>query len=212
MQLMNERQRFPFAISCGVTAMIIGIAVLTTHFVDPAPALANKTYWYLSRSAAFTSYALLSLTVLLGVSSSSAIWDKLNMRKLMTQMHQYVSLLVFPFLFFHLWGLYMDKSVPFGISNLLVPFTASYRAISTGLGVLTLYAWILLIISSYFREKIGVKAWRMIHMLSFPMFIAVTLHGLLTGTDSSKLWAKLIYLVPTVVFVIFLSIRMRKNK
>lgn len=212
MQLMNERQRFPFAVACVVAAIVIGIAFLTTHFVDPAPAVANKTYWYLERSAGFTSYGLLSITVLLGVSSSSSFWDKWTMRKLMTQMHQYAALLVFPFLFFHLWGLYMDKSISFRITQLLVPFTSSYRAMPTGLGVLTLYAWLLLIISSYFREKIGLKTWRTIHILSFPMFIAVTFHGFLSGTDSSKHWAILVYLIPTVLFVIFLLMRLRKSR
>ena len=212
MQLMNERQRFPFVVVCIVAAIVIGIAFLTTHFVDPAPAVANKTYWYLERSAGFTSYGLLSLAVLLGASSSSAFWDKWNMRKLMTQMHQYASLLVLPFLFFHLWGLHMDKSIPFHIPQLLIPFISSYRAIPTGLGVLTLYAWALLIISSYFREKIGLNTWRTIHFLSFPMFIAVTFHGLLSGTDSSKHWATLVYAIPSGLFVIFLAMRMRKRK
>jgi sulfoxide reductase heme-binding subunit YedZ len=212
MQLINERQYFPFSITCIAAAIVVGIAYLTTHFVDPAPALANKTYWYLERSAGFTAYGLLSIAVLLGISSSSSFWDKWKLRKLMTLMHQYASLLVFPFLFFHLWGLYMDKTVPFRITQLLIPFMSNYRTIPTALGVLTLYAWILLIVSSYFREKIGVKTWRTLHILSFPMFIAVTLHGLLSGTDSSRQWARLVYLIPTILFVVFLSMRIRKNK
>lgn len=212
MQLINERQRFPLVAACIVTALIIGVAFLTTHFVDPAPALANKTYWYIERSAGFTSYGLLSLAVLLGVSSSSSFWDRWNIRKLMTQMHQYVALLVFPFLFFHLWGLYMDKTIPFHVAQFVIPFTSPYRALPTGLGVLTLYAWLLLIVTSYFREKIGVKTWRTIHILSFPMFVSVSLHGLLTGTDSSKHWAALVYLIPTVLFVFFLAMRIRKSR
>jgi methionine sulfoxide reductase heme-binding subunit len=211
-QLMNERQRFPFVIVCVVAVIVIGIAFLTTHFIDPAPALANKTYWYLERSAGFTSYGLLSIAVLLGVSSSTSVWDKWNMRKLMTQMHQYVSLLVFPFLFFHLWGLYMDKSIPFRLMQFLIPFTSNFRAMPTGLGVLTVYAWVILIVSSYVREKIGVKMWRAIHILSFPMFIAATFHGFLSGTDSSKHWAILVYLIPTVLFVILLSMRVKKYR
>lgn len=211
MQLMNERQRFPYVTACLVAFIIVGIAFVITHFVDPSPAAANRTYWYLERSAGFTSYGLLSLAVILGVSSSSTFWDRWNFRKLMTQMHQYASLLVFPFLFFHLWGLYMDKSIPFAIAQLLVPFTSSYRAIATGLGVLTLYTWVALIATSYLREKIGVKVWRTIHYLSFPMFIIVTLHGLQTGTDSNKPWALLVYIIPSVLFTIFLIMRIRNT-
>lgn len=211
MQLMNERQRFPFLVACLVAVLVIAIAFLTTHFVDPAPAVADKTYWYLERSAGFTAYGLLSLAVLLGVSSSSAFWDNWNLRKLMMQMHQYTSLLVFPFLFFHLWGLYMDKSIPFTVARLLIPLASSYRPLPATLGVLTLYAWLLLIISSYFREKIGVKAWRSIHILSFPMFVFATFHGLLTGTDSSKHLVLVVYLVPSVLFGFFLWMRKKQK-
>ncbi|WAH44948.1 ferric reductase-like transmembrane domain-containing protein (plasmid) [Alicyclobacillus fastidiosus] len=208
---MNERQRFPFVVACIATAIVVGFSLLTTHLIDPAPKAANETYWYLERSAGFTSYGLLSIAVLLGASSSLSFWERWNMRKLMTQMHQYASLLVFPFLFFHLWGLYMDKSVSFGIIQLLIPLTTRYRAIPTALGILTLYAWLTLIVTSYFREKIGVKIWRAIHILSFPMFFAVTFHGLFSGTDSNKLWAVLIYVVPTVIFTILCLKRIRKS-
>lgn len=211
MQLINERQRFPFVMAYIVTVFVIGIAFLATHLVDPTPALANTNYWYIARSAGFTSYGLLSLAVLLGVSSSNAFWDRWNMRKLMTHMHQYASLLVFPFLFFHLWGLYMDKTIPFKIFQFVVPFTSPYRSIPTALGLLSIYAWIVLIISSYFQEKIGVKAWRTLHVLSFPTFVAVTFHGLFTGTDSGHPWALLIYIIPSTLFVIFLSMRVRRT-
>lgn len=212
MQLMNEKQRFPFTLACIMALLIIGSCFLLTHLVDPAPAHANQLYWYVVRAAGFTTYGLLSVAVLLGSSSAIGIWDKWNMRKLMTQMHQYASLLVFPFLFFHLWGLYMDKSVLFHLLDLLVPFIDKYRAVPTGLGILTVYAWLLLVLSSYFREKIGVKLWMTIHYISFPMFIGVTLHGLLSGTDSAKGWALLVYLIPTVLFVILLFIRVRRTK
>jgi methionine sulfoxide reductase heme-binding subunit len=212
MDLINERQHFPFIAACTMAVMVIGAAFLITHFVDPSPAAVNKTYWYLERSAGFTSYGLLSLTVLLGMSSTSSFWDKWKMRKLMTQMHQYAALLVFPFLFFHLWGLYMDKTIPFHISQLLVPFTSSYRAIPTGFGTLTLYAWLLIIISSYFREKIGLKMWRTIHKLAFFMFIGVTFHGMMSGTDSSRHLVILVYAVPSVLFLFFGLLHIRKKR
>lgn len=212
MQLINERQQFPLVLACVTAACVIGVAFLMTHLVDPSPAAANATYWYLERSAGFTAYGLLNLSVLLGASSSLAIWDKWNMRKLMTQMHQYSALLFLPFLFFHLWGLYMDTSIPFNVKQLLVPLASRYKAVPTALGVLTLYAWILLIVSSYLREKIGVTAWRMIHILSYPMFVAVTIHGLTAGTDAHRPWAILIYLVPSILFFILTAMRLKGRK
>lgn len=211
MELLDERQRFPFAFACVLAFFIIVGSYAAIHLVNPGQSTANKFYWYMARSAGFTSYCLLSLAVLLGVSTTSALWDKWKLRKLMTQMHQYAALLVFPFLFFHLWGLYQDTSVPFGVLSLLIAFAAKYRPVYTGFGVLTLYGWLLLVITSYLREKMSVKVWRTIHYASFPMFILVTLHGLLTGTDSSQLWAETIYLIPTLLFIVLVMKRIRSN-
>jgi sulfoxide reductase heme-binding subunit YedZ len=210
-ELLNERQRFPFGFACALTFFIIVGSYAAIHVVNPGQATANKFYWYMARSAGFTSYCLLSLAVLLGVSTTSAIWDKWKLRKLMTQMHQYAALLVLPFLFFHLWGLYQDASVPFGVFSLLIAFAAKYRPVYTGFGVLTLYGWLLLVITSYVREKMSAKVWRTIHYASFPMFILVTLHGLFTGTDSSRLWAVAIYLIPTILFIVLVMRRFRPS-
>lgn len=163
--------------------------------------MANTFYWYMARSAGFTSYAMLSLTVLLGLSSSIGLWDKLRLRRFMTQMHQYTALLVLPFLFFHLWGLNQDTTIPFTWETLLVPFLGQYRQFWTGLGILTLYGWILIVVSSYLRERIGTRMWRAIHLVSIPMFIAVTVHGLMVGTDSKSVLAVLIYALPSALFV-----------
>lgn len=212
MELVNETQRPPLALVFVMTFIIIAGAYLTTRMIDPAPALANKFYWYMARSAGITAYSLLSITVLLGISASSSIWDKLRLRKFATQMHQFSALLIMPFLFFHLWGLHQDTSVPFTWLTILVPFTDKYRPLFTGFGILTLYGFVLLIGTSYFREKIGVKVWRSIHYASFPMFLLVTLHGIFSGTDSKSEWAILIYTIPTILFVGLGLKRIRSKK
>lgn len=136
----------------------------------------------------------------------------MKLRKLSTQMHQYSALLVAPFVVFHLCGLYMDRSVPFTWTSLLVPFMDAYRVVPVGLGVLVLYGWVVIVVSSYFRERIGVKLWRRIHISAFPMFIAVTIHGLLTGSDTGKLWSDLVYIVPSALLLLIMMNRFGGHK
>ncbi len=205
---MTRQQRFPFVYTCLLVGVVIAASSLLTHVMYSAPAQSNKMYWYMARSSGFTAYSLLSLAVLLGASSTSGIWDKLKIRKLATQVHQYSAILVFPFLFFHLWGLYSDKSILFTWISILIPFIDSYRTVPTGIGILVLYGWLLLIVTSYFREKIGVKIWRAIHIGAFPMFILVTIHSILTGSDTGKLWSSLIYCVPSILLVIIVVKRL----
>lgn len=71
MQLINDEQRFPLIFACVLVGFIILGAYYVTHFVNPAPASANRVYWYMARAAGITAYGLLSLSVLLGASSSS---------------------------------------------------------------------------------------------------------------------------------------------
>ncbi|GLG02710.1 hypothetical protein Alches_27510 [Alicyclobacillus hesperidum subsp. aegles] len=208
MQLIVKPQRLPFIYTWVVVAAVIAGSYALVFLTDPAPASANRMHWYVARASGMTAYILLAIAVLLGASSSTGLFDRWKLRKLTTQLHQFSALLVFPFLFFHLWGLHADTMVPFPLPSLFIPFDAGYRALAVGLGILVMYGWILLIVTSYFREKLNAKVWRTIHVLAFPMFIAVTLHGLFSGTDTGKPWAILIYAVPSALFLLVFGRRL----
>lgn len=212
MQLMARPQRWPLLYTWIVILGIVFASYALTALTNPAPASANRIHWYMARSAGMTAYLLLALTAFLGVTTASGAWDKLKLRKLVTQLHQFSALLMLPFVFFHLWGLYEDRTVPFSIPALLIPFADRYRPAAVALGILSLYTWVLLVITSYFRERLNATAWRRIHMLAFPMFAAVTLHGLLAGTDSHTAWAKLVYAVPSAVIFAASVTRWRKAR
>jgi sulfoxide reductase heme-binding subunit YedZ len=44
------------------------------------------------------------------------------------------------------------------------------------------------IVSSLLRKRFGVRAWRVIHWLSYAAWPIAVLHGLGTGTDSFSRW------------------------
>ena len=51
----------------------------------------------------------------------------------------------------------------------------------------------------------GPKVWRIVHYLSFLMFIMVTAHGILSGTDTKVLAMQMVYIGSAAV-VIFLTL------
>jgi predicted ferric reductase len=195
-----------------LTFVLMAMTYGMTYLLHLPTTRADDLYWYLTRAAAFIAYALLTLTVMLGVSSSSALWDRWRARRLMTQLHQFTSLMVLPFLVLHLWALHQDTSVPFPWPAVFVPFEASYRPFATGLGVLSLFTVLILWITSFLRAKLGTRTWRAIHFLSFPTYLAVTLHGLLSGSDSGAVWARWLYLLPLVVIVLLSFQRLRARR
>ena len=85
----------------------------------------------------------------------------------------------------HLVALVLDTYVDFGLTELLVPMASSYRPGPVAWGVAALYLLIAVELTSLLRRRISKRAWRMTHMLSFPLFAFSTVHGLTAGTDAT---------------------------
>jgi predicted ferric reductase len=108
--------------------------------------------------------------------------------------HEYTSLIGLAFGLFHALILMGDHYINYSLAQVLVPFTSqSYRPIWVGLGQIGIYAWAILVGSFYVKKKIGTKTWRLIHFISFVMFLMVCVHGLMSGTDTNTPWAQWIY-------------------
>jgi DMSO/TMAO reductase YedYZ heme-binding membrane subunit len=104
-------------------------------------------------------------------------------------LHRHLSLLALTATAAHGLALLLDATIDIGPLALVVPGLVPYRPVWTGLGVAT--AWLMLAIHASFRlrARIGVGAWRRLHRATFLAFAGATLHGLLSGTDSSRPWA-----------------------
>ena len=75
-----------------------------------------------------------------------------------------------------------------------MPFTASYRPLWTGLGVLATELAVVVAVSFPLRKLIGGRAWRRLHWATYAIFALATVHGLAAGTDTSRPWVFDIYL------------------
>ncbi|MCL6445749.1 MAG: ferric reductase-like transmembrane domain-containing protein [Alicyclobacillus sp.] len=210
MPILREEQKAPTTFLLAALCAITG-GILVFSWVTGDASTMNTRFWILERSAGFMAYGLLSLTAILGVSMTAQLWDRWKLRKFANDIHQYAMLLVPPFLFLHLWGLYHDRMVPFPVASLILPWMSNYRRAAVTLGVGSLYLFLALVATSYARTYIGAKVWRKVHFAAFPLFLGTTLHGLLAGTDSQHFWAKTIYLVPLGLFTLLTLNRFLKS-
>ena len=87
----------------------------------------------------------------------------------------------------------------FSWSDLVIPFSGSYETISMGLGSIATYFLILTIITSKFRKKIGYQRWQKLHALNPILYILVTLHGLMSGSDFPGTVLAAVNIVPVVL-------------
>ena len=167
---------------------------------------APKAYWYLSRSSAFAAYLLLWLSMSFGLIITNRMAQLWPGGPAAFDLHQHVSLLGIAFSFFHALILLGDQYISPSLANLLVPFgLASYRPVWVGLGQLSIYLSLLVTLTFYARKRLGNRRWRTIHLFSYVAFLAVMLHGIFGGTDTSTVWAVGIYFT-TGISVVFLTL------
>ena len=155
---------------------------------------APKAYWYLSRATAFVSLSLLWLSMALGMGITNKMARAWPGAAAAFAIHEYVSLLGLAFAVFHAVVLLGDHYINFTFVQLLVPFsTVDYRPLWVGIGQIGFYVWLIVALTFYIRSLIGQKTWRVVHYLSFAMYIMGLYHGLFSGTDVNAPWAQYYY-------------------
>jgi predicted ferric reductase len=171
----------------------------------------TQVTWYITRSAGLTAYLLLWLSTAWGLAVPSKILDGILHGSFTFEFHQFISLLAIGFTTLHVGVLLFDKYLPFNLAQIIFPFLSTYRPIWTGLGTLTFYSVLLVTITFYMRARIGMKAFRAIHLLSLLSFFGAAAHGLFAGTDSPLILVRLMY-IGTFVSIVFLTVYWLTNR
>ena len=140
--------------------------------------------WFVSRSSGIVAFIALSTSVIMGLLISTKAADGLVPRPMAFDLHQFLSVLSLSLIGVHAGSLLFDGFLRFSPLELLVPFTAPYRPLWTGVGVIA--AWLTAIVTSSFwaRKRIGQKRWRKLHYVTFVAYLAGLVHGMGSGTDS----------------------------
>ncbi len=165
--------------------------------------VAPKAAWHLSRSTAVVAYLLLTGSVAWGLVVSTKIAKDITPAPLSLAMHNIMSWLAFGLAGIHALLLLFDSYFTYTLSDLLLPFTGPYRPFWVGLGVIGLYVVGLASVSFSWRNWLGQKGWRIIHHLTFPAYVLITLHGLMAGTDGSEAGMRVMF-TGSVLLVLFL--------
>jgi hypothetical protein len=93
-----------------------------------------------------------------------------------------------------------------------VPFHADGGDLWTALGVIAAWATILIGVSFSVRSVIGQRAWRLLHVGSFPLYILALFHGIGSGTDTGTPLVFFGYLLTLGVVFFFTSYRILRGK
>jgi predicted ferric reductase len=151
------------------------------------------TAWYAARAGGMLAFALLTLSVVLGLTLAGRARLKRWPRFAVEDVHRFVGLLAGAFVGIHVLGLLVDTYVPFSLSQVLVPFTSSYRPLATGLGVVGMELLVALAVANRYRERLAYRFWRRTHYLNFAVWGLGLVHGIASGTDSGTAWGVMLY-------------------
>jgi DMSO/TMAO reductase YedYZ heme-binding membrane subunit len=149
----------------------------------------DRLPWYAMRLLGMLSYGALSLSVIYGLLLSTGVLDAIAHRTVSFTLHQDLAAFGLSLGMVHGILLLLDRSVPYTLGQLLVPFAGPYRPLWVGIGQIALYLMAVVYGSYHVRRAIGQRSWRRLHYLSFLVFLGATAHGVMSGSDTSAPWA-----------------------
>lgn len=202
---------FPVRVALGLllaaTVAIVLALTLPTAVAAVAAMVVEtpaKIPWITSRVTAFLAYFAITASVVYGLLLSTKVLDAIAHRPVSFALHQDLAAVGLGLAAIHGALLTLDQTIHFSVADLLVPFVSPYRPIAVGIGQLAFYVVALVTVSFYMRRRIGQRAWRLIHYLTFFSFLGSTAHGILAGTDTNQPWAFWTY-AGSAAIVVFLT-------
>jgi DMSO/TMAO reductase YedYZ heme-binding membrane subunit len=162
------------------------------------------TNWNVLRAAGIGSYIMLFLAVAWGLAGTTTPFGKRISKPSATLVHQFMSTCGLFLLAIHMGALLVDRFMPFGVADLFIPLSSTYRPIGVLLGVVAMYLTVIIIVTSWLRKPMGTKWWRRFHVLAIPTFILTMLHGIFSGTDNTRpaMWWTYVATGSIVVFLV----------
>jgi methionine sulfoxide reductase heme-binding subunit len=158
-------------------------------------------WWLSSRAAGVVAFALISLSVLLGL----AMANRLVRGRGAVKLHEHLALAGLVAIAVHGIALLGDSWLNPGLTGLLIPFTLDYEPVFTGLGILAGYLAALLGLSFYVRRRVGAKRWRSLHRWTVLVYVLGVIHTLGAGSDAEAPWLRAVLLATgTPILFLFL--------
>ena len=150
----------------------------------------TSALWYLGRGTGVTALVLFTIAVALGIAVRSGRPVAGLPRFGVHQLHRTASLLATSLVAVHVGTLLFDPYAQLRLVDIVLPFAGTYRPLWLGLGTLALDLLVAIVVTSLLRDRIGRRAWRVVHWATYALWPIAMLHALGTGTDASTPWLR----------------------
>jgi methionine sulfoxide reductase heme-binding subunit len=168
----------------------------------------NEAMWAFGRVSGIVALLLLTLSVLLGITTRSGRPLPGLPRFSIALVHRNVALLASVFLVFHVGSLLVDSYARLNPVDILVPFLGSFKPIWQGLGTVAVDLLIAVIVTSLLRRRLGVRAFKAVHWLTYAMWPVALLHAVGNGTNGMSGWFLLLAATSSIAILIAMGWRL----
>jgi predicted ferric reductase len=168
--------------------------------------------WLLIRGSGLVAFGLLALATIWGLLVSTKILGRAVKAKGVTWLHESLGIGSLLATIVHMVALSTHDYIDFSWIEILVPGRAVWRPIAVSLGVVGFYILVLVTLSFYAKKIMGQAAWRVIHHMSFGLFVATLGHGLLAGTDTTHPAVVALYASTAAAVGILVTVRVLQSR
>lgn len=149
----------------------------------------NENSWLdLSSTLGLIATCVLTFNILLGMLLSTAyrrspLWKRLPewVKKMsLDDVHNWTAYVALVLALGHAVLLLPDAALKYRVMDILFPVNAPHQAAWTVLGTLSLYALIVVIITTQkvVKNRLGFRAWKNIHLISYGTALLFVIHGI----------------------------------
>lgn len=142
------------------------------------------TSWYVARSAGIAAWLFLMATIVWGsVTAGRFARFHKPLHRWMVDLHPVLGALSVLLLGVHLTAVLVDPTVSFSPVDVFVPFASSWRTLAVTWGVIAFWIIVGVQVTSQLRRHLSRRTWRGVHLTSYALCWATTLHAVGAGTD-----------------------------
>ena len=147
--------------------------------------MTQRLVWYTIRASGIVTWGLVTASVLWGLLLASRSTRRPRPAWVL-DLHRFIAGLSFAFLGIHVGLLLADSYVGFSPAALVVPFASHWRPAAVAWGILAFYLLVAIEVTSLLMARLSRRLWHAVHLGSFVVFAAATVHGLTAGTDAGN--------------------------
>lgn len=150
--------------------------------------MSSTSLWYATRASGIVALVLLTLTMVLGLATTSRTRARHWPGFAQQEFHRRISILAVVFVAIHVLTSLLDTFVHIGWLAIIVPFTSPYSRFWVGMGTVALDLMVAVFVSSLLRSRVKPSTWRAIHWLAYGSWPVAVAHTFGMGTDAGEHW------------------------